>query len=209
LAVTGAGITLMGGNQAGPVCVSNARMGALEELQFSLGEGPCQDAFRGASPVSVASLDHAAAARWPTFINEARATGIGAVFAYPLVAGRSKLGVLTLYQDRSGALSSDQDADSLVVADVLAATILGMAAAAPPGMLPAELDGAVGHRAEVHQATGMASVQLGVSVEDALAAIRAYAFAHDLPVTRVATEIVACRLRLSDVNDSQIEEREP
>ena len=47
LDVTGAGITIMGGGQAaGPVCVSNPRMAALEDLQFTIGEGPCQDAFR-------------------------------------------------------------------------------------------------------------------------------------------------------------------
>ena len=52
-------------------------------------------------------------------------------------------------------------------------------------------------RAEVHQAAGMASVQLGVSVMDALARLRAYAFVHDRGVAEVAADVVARRLRFS------------
>jgi hypothetical protein len=189
--------------------VSNQRVATLEDLQFALGEGPCQDAYRDAAAVSVAEFNHAAVERWPAFISEARATGVEAVFAYPLVAGRSKVGVLTLYQDHSGGLTGEQDADSRAVAEVLAQTILGMQAAAPPGMLPVELDKAVAHHAEIHQATGMVSIQLGVSVVDALAAIRAYAFTQGLLVTSVAREIVACRLRFSEDHEPLHEEREP
>jgi hypothetical protein len=201
LTVAGVGITIMGGGQAGPVCVSDERMGALEDLQFTLGEGPCQDAFHTREPVSVPRLDDEAFARWPAFIAEARDSGVEAVFAYPLIAARSKVGVLTLYQDQPGDLTRDQRENSEALADILAQTILGMQAAAPPGMLPVELDDAVAHRAEVHQASGMVAIQLQIPVGEALAALRAYAFAHDQPVAGVAADIVARRLRLSDHHD--------
>jgi hypothetical protein len=123
------------------------------------------------------------------------------VFAYPLIAARSKVGVLTLYQDCAGDLSRDQSDDSEALADILAQTILGMQSAAPPGMLPIELDEAVSHRAEVHQASGMVAIQLRMPVGEAMAALRAYAFAHDQPLTGVAADIVARRLRLSDDQD--------
>ena len=201
LSVAGVGITIMGGDQAGPVCVSNERMGALEDLQVTLGEGPCQDAFHDRAPVLVPHLDDVAFARWPAFIAEARDSGVEAVFAYPLIAARSKVGVLTLYQDYAGDLTRDQSDDSEALADILAQTILGMQSAAPPGMLPIELDDAVAHRAEVHQASGMVAIQLQIPVAEAMAALRAYAFAHDQPVAAVAADIVARRLRLSDDQD--------
>ena len=203
LSVAGVGITIMGGNKAGPVCVSDERMAALEDLQFTLGEGPCQDAFRSQTPVLVARLDDEAFARWPAFIAEARVTGVEAVFAYPLVVARSKVGVLTLYQDYAGDLTPDQNDDSVALADILAQTILGMQAAAPPGMLPVELDDAVAHRAEVHQASGMVAIQLHIPVAEALMALRAYAFAHDQPVAFVAADIVARRIRLSEDHDDK------
>lgn len=201
LSVAGAGITLMGGRRAGPVCVSNERMAALEDLQFTLGEGPCQDSFHTGVPVLAPRLDDEAFDRWPAFIAEARGSGIEAVFAYPLIAGRSRMGVLTLYQDYAGDLTRDQSDDSTALAEILAQTILGMQAAAPPGMLPAELDDAVAHRAEVHQASGMVAIQLQRPVTEALAALRAHAFAHGQPVAAVAADIVERRLRLSNDRD--------
>ena len=109
--------------------------------------------------------------------------------------------MLTLYQDHAGDLTRDQSDDSTALADILAQTILGMQIAAPPGMLPAELDDAVAHRAEVHQASGMVAIQLQVPITEALAALRAYAFAHSQPVATVAADIVARRLRLADDHD--------
>ena len=50
-------------------------------------------------------------------------------------------------------------------------------------------------QAAVHQATGMVSVQLGVSVESAFAQLRAYAFANDRRLSEVATAVVDRRLR--------------
>jgi len=53
------------------------------------------------------------------------------------------------------------------------------------------------HRAEVDQATGMVSVQLGVNIGEAFVRLRAYAYAQDRRLGEVASDIVARRLRLS------------
>jgi hypothetical protein len=196
--VSGAGITLMGGGHDGPICVSNARMGALEDLQFTTGEGPCRDAFALGQPVVAPSMDDGASARWPAFVDLALATGIGSVFAFPLRAERATVGVLTLYGDAAGPLTVDQHADSLAVSGVLAEAMLSLQAAAPAGDLAAGLEDAVAYRAQVHQATGMVSIQLRVSAFDALVRIRAYAFANSLSIEAVAADIVSRRLRLVD-----------
>ena len=75
---------------------------------------------------------------------------------------------------------------------------MSMQTAAPPGELAAGLDESVAHRAEVHQASGMVAVQLGVSVGDALARLRAHAFAEGRPLAAVAEDVVSRRLRLTD-----------
>ena len=51
-------------------------------------------------------------------------------------------------------------------------------------------------RAEIDQATGMLSEQLGAGIGDAFVRLRAYAYAHDLRLTDAARDIVARRLRL-------------
>jgi len=50
----------------------------------------------------------------------------------------------------------------------------------------------------VHQATGMISVQLEVSLAEALVRLRAHAYANDRPLNEVAADVVARRLRLED-----------
>ncbi len=47
----------------------------------------------------------------------------------------------------------------------------------------------------VHNAAGMVSVQLGISVTEALIRLRAYAFSNDRLLTDVADDVVARRLR--------------
>jgi len=52
------------------------------------------------------------------------------------------------------------------------------------------------HRAEIDQATGMLTVQLGVPAGEAFARLRAYAYSQDRRLADVAGDIVARRLRL-------------
>jgi hypothetical protein len=198
LDVSGAGITVMSGCQAGPLCVSSERMASLEDVQFTMGEGPCQDAYASGRPVHAPRLDAAIFARWPSFVGQARDSGIGGVFAYPLSSNGAKIGVLTLYQDREGELSAGQHEDSVAMADVLTETVLSLQDASPAGVLADGLQDAVAYRAEIHQASGMLSIQLRIPVAEALVRIRAHAFANDIPVGAVAADIVARRLRLSD-----------
>ena len=70
------------------------------------------------------------------------------------------------------------------------------AARNPSEVLSIDLIDDTAHRAEVHQATGIVAVQLGVDVAEALVRVRAYAYAHDRQVAAVAGDIVARRLQL-------------
>jgi hypothetical protein len=188
----------MGGDQAGPICVSDSSIGELEDLQFTIGQGPCRDAFRSGRSVHAPRMDESAFVRWPPFVDLARSSGIGAVFAYPLVARSTNIGVLTLYQQAEGELSGAQHDDTLAITRVLTETVLSLQEGAPAGVLAPELDVAVAYRAEIYQASGMVAVQLEIDPTEALLRIRGHAFAHDLPVGVVAAEIVARRLRLPD-----------
>jgi hypothetical protein len=171
----------------------------LEELQFTLGEGPSTDAFRSGSPVLVADLGAAGwQERWPGFKVAGEVAGAAAVFAFPLVMGAIRIGVLGLYRKTPGSLSSDALTDILVCADAALLLLLNSRAGAG-----ADGDGdgrAAGgwsdDHAQVYQATGMVSAQRGAGLEEALAVLRAYAFAHELTLGEVAAAVVARRLRL-------------
>jgi hypothetical protein len=177
----------------------------LDELHFTLGEGPAVDAVSRGHPVLVGDLaDPATAGRWPAFSGAAIEAGVRAVFALPLQIGAVCLGVLVAYRVEPGRLSAEDLAQALRLADGAADALLDLAV---PASGPDQPDGDGGgathnnHRtysfgAEVHQASGMLMIQLGVSIEIALARLRAYAFAQGRPVSEIAREVVAGTLLL-------------
>ena len=197
LGVAGAGVILMSGGRAlGSVCVSGPMTEAAEDAQYTLGEGPCVDAFRTKEPVLEPDLADPRSTRWPGFREAAQAAGVRAVFGFPLMIESVCFGALNLYHDGPGALSDDQFADALAVAHVASRSVLGWQSVAGPGSLAWQLEHVPMHRAAIHQAAGMVSVQAAVSVPDAAVMLRAYAFAEDRPISEVATDIVSGTLRL-------------
>jgi hypothetical protein len=115
--------------------------------------------------------------------------------------GAIRLGALNLYRDAAGPLEVEAHADALVLADVAARAVLAMQARALPDSLALALEASAEFRLVVHQASGMAAVQLGVSVTEALVRLRAYAFAHDRKLSEVADDLVARRLHFDHEGD--------
>ncbi len=184
----------MSGARPGPVCVSDSNIAGLENLQFEAQQGPCRDAYRSGRSVHAPSLDGPVAMRWPPFVSLARARGIRAVSAYPLINRTVSVGVLTLYRAQEGELSGTQQDDSVAVARVLTDTLTSLAIGEPSSP---RLDEPFVYRAEIYQASGMVAVHLGVPPDDALVRIRDYGTAHGISVLDVATEVVALRLRFA------------
>jgi GAF domain/ANTAR domain len=200
--VSGAGIMLMPDDVAsGSLCTTDPTSALIEQVQFTLGEGPCVDAHRQGRPVSEPDLAAAGSGRWAAFAQPVVSAGVGAVFGFPLRVGAARLGALNLYRDRPGDLTVEQHADALVLADVSAEVILLLQARAPAGTLADELARSAELHLVVHQAAGMVAVQLGISVADALVRLRAFAFADGRPVQEVAEDVVARRLRFDSRDD--------
>jgi len=176
---------------------------ALEEVEFTLGQGPSLDCVTAGTPVLVADLADAGA-RWPAFAPAAVDLGVRAVFALPLRIGAISVGVLLAYRVTAGSLRGGQLLDALALADTLTVLLLRRARGEPGRAIADGAEPGPGwaapttHRAEVHQATGMISVQLEVSLAEALVRLRAHAYANDRPLNEVAADVVARRLRLED-----------
>jgi hypothetical protein len=198
-AMDGAGIMLLARDlPRGSVCVANRLSGVVEDLQYSLGEGPAVDAHAAGLVVSEPDLSAPGVRRWPAFAPLALDAGVGAVFSLPVRIGGARLGALNLYRRRPGPLDDEQQADAEVMARVAARAILTLQAGAAPGLLAAELETGANFQFVVHQAAGMVSVQLEVTVAEALIRLRAYAFRVERPVDVVARDVVARRLRFTD-----------
>jgi GAF domain-containing protein len=175
LDVDGAAISLLTGSVARQtLAVTDDTAQLLEDLQFTLNEGACMEAASTGRPVLVADLQKGSeVARWPVFAaGVLEQSAVRAVFALPLQWGAVNLGVLDLYRCQPGALEDDQLRDAMASADTAALMMLGLRTEPDQGGA-GWLDHAVASRAEIHQATGMVSVQLDVSTPEALARMRA------------------------------------
>ena len=202
LGVDGAGVTMTSGPVAHePLYASDALSARLEELQFTMGEGPAAEDFAFGSPMLIPDLD-AAAARWPGFAPAAVAAGARAMFALPLQAGAIRVGVLSLYRAQPGPLTPAELADVLVFADVALHLVLDSAAGITGSPEYRPLEGLSDKRAEVYQAVGMISVQLGVDLGEAFVRLRAHAFAGGAALGDIANDVVNRKLRLDPDPDS-------
>lgn len=198
----GAGLSLMSdAGVRGVAAASDAASERIDELQFALGEGPCMDAFTARAPVLEPDLSAGGALRWPIYSPAVVAEGVRAAFAFPLQVGAARLGVLDLYRGYPGTLSSRELANALTFADVATTMLLEGQEKAPPGAAAAGLDEALDYRFELYQAQGMVMVQTGLSLVEALVALRAYAFSHDRPLADVARDVVTRSLRLDQDSD--------
>jgi GAF domain len=201
LPVDGVGLSLMMHDQPDSrvlLGASDERGARIEELQFGLGEGPCVSAFVQGRPVLVQDLEsREAIAQWPMFACEALDAGIAAVFAFPLQLGAIAIGVLDCYRSRAGPLT--EVAEALVVTDAVMIAVLSAQAFDGDGSdgAPDLFDGSWRNHAVVHQATGALSVELGVSVGQSLARLRAHAFGCSRSLDAVAGDVLTGKLRLT------------
>jgi hypothetical protein len=122
---------------------------------------------------------------WPEFARSAHETaGDVTLHCFPMRAAGKPFGVYSVYSYE--ALSEPDDVVQFL-ADAIGAAVLHDAS-------ESVADGIWSSRSVVYQATGMVSVQLQVSPEDALAMLRAHAFAHGTTLNEIAEHVVARRL---------------
>jgi GAF domain len=189
---------------SGPGSILAATDGAarvMEELQFTLGEGPCVEASRQRRPVLQPELERTAPQRWPAFAAGALEAGIRAIFALPLQVGGIPVGVLDLYRDTAGPLDVGELAEALAFADAATTILLHMQADSGAQVMDPALLALIEDRAEVHQATGMVSVQAVLGLAEALLLLRAHAYSTERPIIDVARDVVARILRFSPEDD--------
>jgi GAF domain/ANTAR domain len=197
---------------------TDSRARQLDEDQFTLGEGPTLDAFDTASTVLAVDLrTNPWRTRWPLFVPAAERLSFRAALSFPLLAGARSLGVMTVYGSRPVDIDEQRLTRAKNTADQVTMTLLnapqateegrdGAPADAVPDVRspdpddttsasPAPGDIVVYYRAEIYQASGMIMAQLNCTIDEAMARLRAYAFAHDRPLQEVARQVVDRKVR--------------
>jgi hypothetical protein len=192
-----AGLTVSVGHPTSAVVLAGVgdRVEELEELQLTLGEGPGIEVARLSRPILEPDLVVSGSTRWPAYGPAAHTLGAEAVFAFPLQVGAIHLGVLHVYRPRAGVLPMQALVDCLLLADIARNVMLEDLSRDDGVAVDPQWDDVL-PTPELYQAQGMVMVQLSAGPVDALARIRAHAYAHDERIGDIAREIVGGRLEL-------------
>ncbi|SDO07980.1 ANTAR domain-containing protein [Streptomyces sp. cf386] len=198
LPVTGASVSLHTDGMPVQLGASNAQAAYVTEIQATLGDGPCQSA--AASGAAVLACDLTAGRdvlRWPVFAQQATAAGVRAVYSMPLGNDSVCVGTLDLYSDTPGDLTDHELRTARLMAGMMTVALMALSRAEDTGGPDDELwlSGLATEQDQVYQATGMIMAQLGVGTDEALARLRAHAFAHGRTALDVAGDVVGHRLR--------------
>ncbi len=213
LPITGASVSISGGKGVRVTwCASDRVAARLAELQYTVGDGPCQTALDHGAPVLAGDLTQGPdLGRWPIFAQEAVGLGVRAVFSLPLGVSGAAIGTLDLYSDQAGGIAEPDLRTALWVRDAVTFALVNLQAAARAGRgdhdgtaedTDADTEDEVASwvaaseadHTEVYQAVGMVMVQLDVDPEQALDRLRGRAYAEGRTVSQIAWEVLARRL---------------
>jgi hypothetical protein len=197
LPATGVGLSLMDRDGfTGVIAASDELATIIEEMQYTLGEGPCHEAYATRRPVLVPNLAKTGSSRWPTYALAVADRQVGAVFSFPLQVGAAQLGTLDVYQRQAGPMVGTTLVQALTFAEAAAGFLINGQAGLEGDQVDPGLEEELQGGYQVHQAQGMVMVMLGVDCVEALVRLRAHAFAEERRLSEVVQDILTRRLRL-------------
>ncbi|MGD9990253.1 ANTAR domain-containing protein [Pseudonocardia sp.] len=170
----------------------------LDELQYTLDEGPCVEATRTPGLGLVASADLRAGAEFPRWGPAAAAAGARSVLAVGLFpAGRvPRLGALNFYSFAvDGFAAADPDI-ALVLAAHASTALAATRGATAAELEVAQLKEALASRDVIGQAKGILMERRGIDAAEAFDVLRSASQSLNVKLAQVAQTIAARRAEL-------------
>lgn len=165
------------------LCATSEMATRFEEAQDLVSQGPALEALQtGTSVVSLSRAEQQR--RWPTLDHALGELPVAAVHVLPMRPAASLVGVLTMHHEVASAAAVVLP-DLEFLADAIGAAVLGHLPLAD------DADALWSERDRITQATGMVVAQLDVDPDDALAVLRAHAFAQDVTLLEVSRRVLA------------------
>ncbi|GAA3434031.1 GAF and ANTAR domain-containing protein [Kutzneria kofuensis] len=180
LTVQGIGITIVDARgRVRYLTASGERCRKLEEIQIELGEGPCVDSARSASPLGPVAFGDGSpgAMRRPRFAAHFHIARVIAIAAVPLRTSETTIGALSLINTRPPVLTSlDLDvAQALADADADAVRFLNRRRPREQAEITDQLRAALNSRITIEQVKGILAERFRISMDEAFARLRGHA----------------------------------
>ncbi|PRY13590.1 GAF domain-containing protein [Kineococcus rhizosphaerae] len=168
---------------------TSSEVSVIELFQVRTQQGPCIEAYRTGSVVSVATAAELAAT-WPEFARQAAGVGVVAVHTVPVHSDGRTIGALNLFRDHEGAYSAVESDVAHAMASFGAVGITQLEHVAEGARVQAQLQEALDSRIVLEQAKGALAQRYRVHPDDAFRRLRAQARAERRRLRDVAQEIV-------------------
>jgi hypothetical protein len=202
LPVDGAGLCVLADPaRRVPLGGSSAEAELAERLQFTVGSGPCLQAWRTGHPVFAVEAD--LRVRWPAYADLLLSgTPYRGVVSLPVPRPRGVAGAMDLFFTDPAGVAAMDVFDALAVVDLVVAAVgdaaVGSAGTAAEGPDWLSSPPAV-RRAAVWHAVGVTSMTLARDTADSLALLRAHAWGTGSSVDAVAADLLGGRLAVDDL----------
>jgi GAF domain/ANTAR domain len=197
----GAGLSILSGEHRVPIGSTDEDATRAEQLQFTVGEGPCLDTLHTRNPVQVDP--ESMRRRWPMFYDQlVTGTPFRSIIAVPLSVSDGVVGALDLYfHDPHGAQRLDI-IDAVVVANQISSLLRSVSTNDPEPTsrdLSAPMYGPTAQqRMRIWVASGVLMVHSKITGPDAMTLLRAYAYAEGKPIDDVADALIAGTAPIED-----------
>ncbi|GAA2002108.1 GAF and ANTAR domain-containing protein [Nakamurella flavida] len=185
----GAGLTLLEPDRADIIVKSTDFVRQIDDIQYSIGQGPCISAAATGTAMRSGSLG--GDPRWPRFGPRAGRLGVHSVLSLPLSTPSGVVGAMNVYAHAKDAFDERAEQLGEMFSVPAAISVLNAQILAQSQRLATQLQAALVSRPAIDQAVGILISRSGDTAEEAFLRLRQMSQNQHVKLTVVGQQIVA------------------
>ena len=189
----GAGLTLIEADRSDTIVKSEQFVHEVDDIQYSLGQGPCISAAAAGRTMRSGSLGQDP--RWPEFGSRVAALGVHSVLSLPLVTADGVVGAMNVYAHAADAFDDRSEHLGELFAVPAAIAVQNAQILAQTQRLAANLQAALTNRAVIDQAIGILMSRSGITADEAFERLRTLSQREHTRLAEIATGVVEAAVR--------------
>ena len=166
----GAGLTLLEENRSDTIVATADFVARIDDIQYSLGQGPCVSAVANRQIVLSGSLG--GDRRWPQFGSRVARLGVHSVVSLPLITDEGVVGAMNVYAHDKNAFTADAGRLGELFAVPAAIAVQNAQVLAQTKRLASQLQAALSSRGVIERALGIMMSRSGGTEAEALDRLR-------------------------------------
>jgi transcriptional regulator with GAF, ATPase, and Fis domain len=184
----GAGLTLLEPDRADVIVKSTDFVREIDDIQYSIGQGPCISAAQTGTTMRSGSLG--GDLRWPRFGPRAGRLGVHSVLSLPLLTPGGVVGAMNVYAHAKDAFDERSEQLGELFAVPAAISVLNAQILSQSQRLATQLQAALVSRPVIDQAIGILRSRSGEGAAEAFARLQQMSQHEHLKLTAVAMALV-------------------